>query len=375
MLFAAVSLATAFLAGHDTVHVRSDVLARTLSNRSACTLTASANAWTSSPSVVQVGKATILPSGRVALFDLDRGKLRIIGSTGADIAAVGARGAGPGEFGARAVFTQWPGDTVAVADPETSRISLFTARGFERSQPMGRVVGVARSLPLARFADGTLLFVTGIFVPGTRSPYRQTFGLMRWDLAADSGVTIRDSLPGTEMHVFRAADGHPTFAKVNFGRMGTAAGNASYVVAHDDAKPHFDVMTPAGKIIRTIVLDAPDPVVTPYDRDTVLARVAKMRPSVIPGANEAMRTVPDRRTLATLLAVDQENGIWIVLYPSAQGEQPLYVRLGIDGVPTHCARGDEETRVIAFGAGTLVTATARDEGDAIAMRKAVTYPR
>jgi hypothetical protein len=362
----------------DTVRVSRAVLGRALDDPRACVSPdAGRGVWPALPSVVQAGSSLVLDDGRVTVMDLDAGTLRVYATDGREIAALGRRGAGPGEFGARAQPMRWSGDTIAVADPDNSRIVLFTGGRYAATINLAQAGSMARSVPKGRDPRGGLLYVTGQAARADLgSPFRPPYRLVRWNPydATPVAEVLRDGILGTEFHVVPGPE-RPVFATVNFARTTWAAALKRGIAVYDDAHPVVAVLNWHGQIVRALVIDVSDPPVTVAQRDSVLRRVAAFpSPVQLPELDAARRWIPATRAAARWHGTDAGDGVWLGFSGAVAKGHPVFVRFSATGEPTHCYRTSPDTRAVAFAPDRVITIAERDEGDAINAERIVAYP-
>lgn len=85
----------------------------------------------------RVRDAARLADGRVAVVDGGTNELRVYGADGGHLATWGGEGEGPGEFLLMQTLVRWPGDSLAVWDGRTRRITLYSEEGdLGRSFPL-----------------------------------------------------------------------------------------------------------------------------------------------------------------------------------------------------------------------------------------------
>ena len=77
----------------------------------------------------RVEAAKRLDDGGVAVLNSGTSQLRLYGPDGIHRADIGGEGEGPGEFMAAADLARWPGDSLAVWDSRTRRLTLFAPDG------------------------------------------------------------------------------------------------------------------------------------------------------------------------------------------------------------------------------------------------------
>ncbi len=217
----------------DTVVLSHGYLARALDDPAACrSPDAGHGLWAQPPRATQIGKAEIMADGRVAFADQVSGRVRLIAPDGQERAALGGRGQGPGEFTPYILIGRWAGDTIAVFDGPSARISLFTERGYARTWRTGDVAGLAGSGFMGRFPDGSTLFLIGVDAGHPPKEAR----------------VIRTGIPGPEWYpvVFRGRWGS---MMVNLGRLTLAGLVGDEIVVQDDARPRVEILDSRGRTV------------------------------------------------------------------------------------------------------------------------------
>ena len=84
------------------------------------------------PRTLSYGNATFLADGRLVFYDNATHQLRIIAPDGTELAQLGRRGGGPGEFMLSPSVKAWLGDIIATYEHSSRRLQLFTQTGFAR---------------------------------------------------------------------------------------------------------------------------------------------------------------------------------------------------------------------------------------------------
>lgn len=141
----------------------------------------------------EVGDATVLFDGRIAVANSGTHEVRLYSRTGTWIRTIGRQGEGPGEFTYPHRMYRLPGDSLVVVDSRA--LSLFDSAGtFVRSYPRGAPV-------YGRFADGR--YLVELFAAGTHVPDNGIFHprvalvLLRPGEPSDDTLAIVD---GNEMY-------------------------------------------------------------------------------------------------------------------------------------------------------------------------------
>lgn len=366
----------------DTVRINRAVLARALANPQACRTAGGASDWPA-PIVTEEmalpGQYLFLSDGRFVFVDRSAKAIRVISPKGQELARLGRLGEGPGEFQVAAYLFRWAGDTIAVRDLSTARISLFTNAGFVRALSHGAVPSLGTAGLMGRLGDGKLVFganhhlTEGIPDKGFHRP---TIDLVGWKPGAGAVDVLRAKFPGPELRIITRNKERGAL-RINFPRRTAFGVTDRHILVHDDAKPEIEVLSPAGQTVRVLAFDVKDPPVSQEDRDTVDARHAftAKRGLSSPAAMEMLKYYPPTRPGIAWHGVDADNGFWLGFHPPVASGSKVYIRLDEAGAPTHCFRpGGTEDFGIAFLGDRVVTRRQESEGDILAIAKALPYP-
>lgn len=366
----------------DTVRINRAMLARTLANPHACQTAGTPSDWPASILAEEMalpGQYLFMRDGRFAFLDRAAKTIRVISPTGQELARLGRLGEGPGEFQVASYLFRWAGDTIAVRDVNTARISLFTNSGFVRAINHSGVSSLGVAGLMGRLGDGKLIFGANHHLTDgipDKGFHRPTVDLVSWQPGAGTVEVLRAKFPGPEMRIIMRNKERGAL-RINFPRRTMFGVTDRSILVHDDAKPEIEMLSPAGKTIRVLAFDVKDPPVSQKDRDTVDARHAftAKRGWSSPAAMEMLKYYPPTRPGIVWHGVDAENGFWLGFHPPVASGSKVYIRLTETGVPTHCFRpGSAEEFGIAFSGDRVVTRRQESEGDILAIAKALPYP-
>jgi hypothetical protein len=315
-----------------------------------------------------------MTDGRVTLMDRSEGLMRVFAEDGREIAKVGRRGQGPGEFGSFATATSWGGDTIGVYDPQTARVSLHSHGEFVGILSLKDIPGLAASGLLGRLDGGTMLFARSITLgDGRTTPMRSRFSLLGWSPGLPTAHLFRDSILGSQFHAITSG-GRSGVALVNFARSTFIAPMRDQIALYDNSAPRIEIMDASGRTTRIIVLEIEDPRVSQTDRDSVVERVSAARGPVTPEAMRLRNWFPETRAAATWHGTDADGGFWLGFHPPVASGGAVYVRFTARGTPDRCHRPTAGKRVVAFSAGRVVTVSQKDDGDVINSERTVPFP-
>jgi hypothetical protein len=197
-----------------------------------------------------------LSDGRIVVADNLSGELRFFDSAGTFLLRGGRKGQGPGEF--EQIIGMWPldGDTVAVFDAATRRLSFFSPDGsFARQVDLATAGFVA---PTGLLSDGTIVGSGFSFNPdsmpakGTRR--RNVLPIL---LISPDGAHTDTMAPleGMEIYTIEANFGGRTFPtpmQVQFGMNTTVAGWGDEIYIGDNARSEIRVHGRDGTLKRII---------------------------------------------------------------------------------------------------------------------------
>ncbi|MEZ4588718.1 MAG: hypothetical protein R2909_20265 [Gemmatimonadales bacterium] len=355
----------------DTLYISARALAPALAGDGCDPAAAERTVW-DGVAVGQAGRGAIAESGTAALVDLDQTALVFWDAEGRERGRVGRRGSGPGEFGQFVMVSAWPGDTIAIFENRTARITLFTEAGLAGLVSLGDLPALNAGGLFGRFADGTLLFAAGLDTqyPTDEALFRAPYFLARWRRAGILYDTVVAGLEGPSWHRIDW-NGRIGVATALFHRVTWAGATADRVVAYDNASPTVRVLTLDGVVERVVRLELVDPPVSDVDRDTAYARLD--RSTRTGPVWSASRLLPEERPAALWNGTDPD-GFWLAIFPPLAEDRQVYLRFGVDGRPTHCFRPRPDTRPIALAGGRALVVAERDSLDLISMERAVPFP-
>ncbi len=366
----------------DTVRVDRKTLARALANPASCTAPSRAEEWPE-PIVVEEmnipGQYLFMADGRFIVYDRTAKRIRIIAPSGKEIGRVGGQGNGPGEFQLASYFFRWAGDTIAVRDVSTARISFFTNQGFTTSISHGAVPSLGVAGLMGRLADGTLIFGANHSmtegVPN-KGIHRPTIDLVRWRPGAGGAEVVRAGFPGPELRIVMRNKERSPF-RVNFPRRTLFGVTDHSILVHDDGKTEIEILDPSGRTKRVLTFEVTDPPISKADRDSVGERheLGFKRGFSSTADMELLKQYPPTRAAMAWHGTDAANGFWLAFHPPVASGSKVYVRFTETGIPTRCFRPtDSEDFGIAFSNDRVVTRRQEAEGDVLRAYRTAPYP-
>jgi hypothetical protein len=251
--------------------------------------------------------AVRLSDGRIVVGDAGSSEVRLYDPQGRFMSAAGRAGGGPEEFRRMGKLVRATGDTVAVFDAATRRLSLLGPGGtFERTvTPAAATLG-------ASFAG---VLENGSYVFGVPLPLPPREGLSR-----DSVVYLLVSPDGTDADTLIVAPGGEQYQRVDGSRVSrmtnplgpmpaaSASGERISVGATDTYEiRQFGPDGTATRVIRREV--APEAFTDAHFR-----RVADRFPQMATALAEIPR--PSQAPMFSSLLLDGEDNLWVQDYPS-----------------------------------------------------------
>ncbi|HEX7239023.1 MAG TPA: hypothetical protein VF263_02055, partial [Longimicrobiaceae bacterium] len=224
-----------------------------------------------------------LPDGTLVVADRQSRELRFFDRDGRHVRTAGGKGGGPGELQSMHRLLRARGDSVAVWDDQSSRLSLFSPRGdFVRSTT---VEPERESLVLQAegvFADGSLLVTplfNWVFRPGTEEA-RDTAVYVRYS-AEGAALDTLGRFPGTQTITVtgRENGGWALRGNVPFGLNTFRAVHGDRLYVADNERYQVAVYDRAGALVQVVRAARQPQPLTPaeiesYKRDQ-LAMVGK----------------------------------------------------------------------------------------------------
>jgi hypothetical protein len=311
----------------------------------------------------QVGGATRLPDGRLAVASSGTHDVRVFDSEGDLLARYGAEGDGPDEFRGASLVGRYGADTLVVFDATLSRVSLVhPVDGFVGSTP---VVWSGKGFPVGRglLGDGSILIGGGMsfsssegFPTGVIRPL-STYGWVGRDGA--EGQVLGD-YPAAEM--FARANEQGFMARgLPFARVTSAAAAPDGVWLGTAESWEIAFHGTDGRLRRLVRTDrAPRPVTEADRRAHVDAEVAdagtENEARQIRGLLEEM-PVADVFPPYQSFVVDALGYLWVEDYLGEDEEVPRWTVFDARGRAVARLETPARTRVLEIGADYLLGRT------------------
>jgi hypothetical protein len=270
-----------------------------------------------------IAGAMRLPDGRILVADQGATRLRWFADDGTILQSVGRKGEGPGEM-QRMDALLLVGDSLAIPDGSTARVSLFSTNGafgrrFRMQAPGG--LGFAPRL-IGRMTDGGWVGLIGKGVMQVPSGIRRD-SLAIWLSRADGAANrqVAKVLSGEALivsgdgwgAVTRAPFEHETTVRFHDGELWTGTGDAFQV----------DQLDLSGALRRSVRLAQPPAPISESELDAVLDSARNsyaelsdpdMRAGFTRVLDEAPR--PTVKSAYATFLLDDEGNIWIERYGS-----------------------------------------------------------
>lgn len=291
----------------------------------------------------------LLPDGRIVVPDAGSSEVRIFDSGGALLVSAGREGDGPGEYRAIERVFPYRGDSLAVFDSRSQRVTLLDADGkHARTLSLGDA-GVARSGALPGASPPARAFVAGVFGDGS-------FLLRRGEISVGTGDTTsvrRDRfrysrvdpegrllaniivLPDDEQFVW-AQDGSRSVRPRAFGRTTAVAVRGDRIFVADNTGFGITTLDQAGDTLATAHASRSSRSIDEEDREGwIEAEVGELQGSLLREvAEKAVRAMnfPDAMPYHGDLVVGADGRIWLEEYrPPHSGEAPAWTVFDPDG--------------------------------------------
>ncbi len=303
--------------------------------------------------------------GRLVVLNAGTQQIRLYTADGTYLDSWGGPGEGPGEFMDPSALAAWPGDSIAVWDRQTRRITLFGPDGA-----LGRtfaIRGDAMALPdLSHVREDGNLVVTA-----QRFADEPVTGLRRDPLAVSvvgpTGELVSElsEVPGEEFFM-TVGDGSISILRVAFARRSLVGGFGDRVVIADNARFELRFLDGAGTLLRIVRVAEPPVVVTDAMRRAELdRRLANTPVDRHAGVRVMFEDFPMPDTLPALAewSSDALGHLWVRMYqPQADPGPDRWVVLDREGTTLGSVQMPAGLEVYEIGADYVI-AHATDDLD------------
>lgn len=279
-----------------------------------------------------------LSDGRIAVANAGTNQVRIYDEAGDHLETWGGEGEGPGEFSGMTGMMHWAGDSLAVWDLRTRRITVFhETAGYGRSLPIPTTEGITLPRPEGRLDSGELVLgevrfggPDGMPESGQQRPPVQVMAI-----SPDGGDVHDLGLhPGREVQMI-VGEQSIQIATSPYSLNSVIVAAGSDVLA--SSNEHFELRfwDLDGGLVRLVRLAEPRHVVTPADREAALAaRLEGVPEERRAGIRAAQERFPLPGTLPAMAGVvrDEAGHLWVEPY-GIDGQSPTerWVVVGPDG--------------------------------------------
>lgn len=297
----------------------------------------------------QVRSPFLLPDGRLVVPDAGSSQVRIFDSAGELLVSAGRDGDGPGEYRAIERVFPYRGDSLAVFDSQSQRVTVLDADGTPaRTLPLGDA-GVAKSgtLPGGRtpvrafvagvFADGSFLLRRGEISVGTGDTTSVRRDRFRYSRVDPTGRLLAHiiSLPDDEQFVW-AEGGSRSVRPRAFGRTTAVAVHGDRIFVADNTGFGITILDQAGDTVATAHAPRSPRSIDEDDREGwIEAEVGKLQGRRLRAvAEKAVRAMnfPEAMPYHGDLVVGTDGRTWLEEYrPPHSDEAPVWTVFDTDG--------------------------------------------
>lgn len=273
----------------------------------------------------RVVDAVRLSDGRIAVANGGTSEVRYYGPDGQHVRTTGRQGGGPGEFQRIAGLIRMGGDSLAVLDGGSRRVSLLDASGeFVVDQGIGNPDTPITLL--GRAGDGTWVGSSNSIVGGVNGLQdglaRRDLTLLRLEPGSTEIVDTVGSFAGSESYMqIDQAGGQirsiQIMTSLPFRKTTTTVVRGDEVFVGTQDAPEVRVYGIEGELRRIVRTGAPSPPVTEAMREAWTdRRVATMPPERQEDARAASMALPAGETVPPYgaLAVDRTGRLWVQDY-------------------------------------------------------------
>lgn len=319
--------------------------------------------------------AVRLSDGRIVIAHGDAKELRYYDSSGRFLKAAGRSGGGPGEFkGIEAVYP-YRGDSVAVWDPDSRRISIFGPDGaFGRAKTIQEIDALSVYLR-GVFADGSLLLEPTApladLVAARNGEQRDSVRYLRYTADVRLADTLGARADRERMNV--RTGNLISQESILFGRdsYAVSGGDRAYLGQNDSYR--IDLVSPSGAPVMSIRRSGELRRVTGEHLSRVRAaadeqrqrnseQLAKMAGGAAPAQPKG--EIPNRETIPAFdkLVPDDAGNLWVRDYMITSDDQPRWSVFDPKGRWLGTVETPRGLDVCQIGSGWIL-GRARDELD------------
>ena len=285
------------------------------------------------PRTVAHGTATFLADERLVFYDNATHQLRVFSAGGLELARLGRRGSGPGEFSMSPAVKRWLADTIATYEAGSRRLSLFTEAGFVRQVQLPEV---RHGLFLGLLGDGWMMFLSS--QPEERTGrIRAALSVSRVREGRAAFEVVRDSIPATEVFIDRGPGAVSSRAPA-FPYQTSIVALDRFVAVYDDSTDRIDFLASDGTLARSVHVAIRAPSVSRRTRDSVNSAYRRRGAGLPAPSREQFSAVRGHVAPIDHVLADAEGGLWLRLHESVSPGGGVYLRLAMDGYIDRCFR-------------------------------------
>lgn len=273
----------------------------------------------------RVRDATRLPDGRIAVLNGGTSEVRVYSADGTWEASWGGQGDGPGEFMNASGLGPWPGDSLAVWDGRTRRLTILADDGL-----VGRTLTLSplenMDFPtLADVLDDGRLVVTSLAFP--TEPRNGRVEMPVRVAVTDASGSLLTSLgehPG-DAAFMTVGDGGLSIYRNPYSAGYVLAAAGDRVVLGGNARFELPFYTADGTLSRIVRLDEERTVTTEADGAAELERrLENVPPEGHAGVRTAYEAMPLPDTLPAIASVmvDRTGHLWVERFGVRTREGP-----------------------------------------------------
>lgn len=248
--------------------------------------------------------------GRTYVADSQSRDIRVFDRDGRFLFRFGRSGEGPGEFGAIDALAHAPDGTLLVRDPRLFRVTRFDAEG--------KYLADYRLMrPYPQYGDGDGFRV------GRDGWFYDRLSLTRGIDSADSLAIIAYDDTGVVRDTVLVVETRPRYISVVVDQVPrgglpipfapwaqAAVGPDGRIARSLGDRFAFDLLTPAGSILRTVEMDAPPVPISAAERDSVLEAMRRQAGEMTDGLGRMQDFDFPRQKAALTHLLSDDDGCW-----------------------------------------------------------------
>jgi hypothetical protein len=305
----------------------------------------------------RVRDAVRFDDGSIVVLNGGSSELRVFGGDGVHLYSFGSEGEGPGEYVRPTIVTRWPGDSLAVWDASTGRLTISHESGeLGRTLPLGWDAGASLAIPaFSHLLDDGNLVVFSLRFPETElgtGVHRPNIAVRIVDPTGELVADMGDH-PGDETYM-NVGDGTVEVMRLPFARSYVlgAAGTESIIGGTDRWELRY---WDAGGVLSRIVRIAEPPRLNGPEH--MEARLAERLEGVPEERRAAVRASvartpgPDTLPAFEIAGTDALGNTWVKPFRSPADSGPdHWIALDDQGVVLGRIEVPEDVELYEIGA-------------------------